>query len=632
MNRKNLTAAVLAGLAGAAGIAGTAQAVNMNPDGLGQVLIYPYYTSNMGNQTLISVVNTTDNAKAVKVRFLEGYNSREVLDFNLYMSEWDVWVAAVAAGENAPTLYIPDTTCTVPYLYEDAQQVINGTPMGVQPFLEIAYSGVYNDGGPEGILRAAEGHVEVIEMGTLMGDAADAARHETTGDGRFPADCDYLVEQWTIDSSGNGLWLDEAAASVAVGCDDDFKGDPTDPDDVADYLEDFSPTELDAYVRGSCAEASTFTERNSGGLFGAASVINAVNGTMFSYDAKAIQGFDKTDDGIHYRPGLVYPGLDSGSEETAWIFFGAPTNEAVELGYNRGVDAVSATFMHENLMNEYTIDESASASTEWVITFPTKSFYVDDRVLEDIAVVWQPDPSDGFGCNGWTEGDPNPVLTNDQGYTVKKDGDPNDWPEPFTTGNSADSWVNCDFIEVAFDNTEAYQPFTEVFDGESCDLVSLQTWDREEDTFEPDSPGGSIPPVVSPSVPGDCDPSLEVCDTTPFELCYEVNVLRFGDGEIFGTPTIDGSSLLLEVENQFDTGWGRIDLHNGQDEHVDFAGLMGLPATGFAAIEFENNFAEGSTVKAYYGGLFGHKGNVRRTLPPICDERPCGSFPISVGN
>ena len=83
MNRKNLTAAVLAGLAGVAGIAGTAQAVNLNPDGLGQVLIYPYYTANDGNQTILSVVNTTDQAKAVKVRFLEGFNSREVLDFNL---------------------------------------------------------------------------------------------------------------------------------------------------------------------------------------------------------------------------------------------------------------------------------------------------------------------------------------------------------------------------------------------------------------------------------------------------------------------------------------------------------------------------------------------------------------------
>ena len=67
MNRKNLTAAVLAGLAGTAGIASTVQAVNLNPGGLGQVLVYPYYTVNGGNITLLSVVNTSEDAKAVKV-------------------------------------------------------------------------------------------------------------------------------------------------------------------------------------------------------------------------------------------------------------------------------------------------------------------------------------------------------------------------------------------------------------------------------------------------------------------------------------------------------------------------------------------------------------------------------------
>ena len=165
MNRKNLTAAVLAGLAGVAGIAGTAEAVNMNPDGLGQVLIYPYYTDNDGNTTLLSVVNTTEEAKAVKVRFLEGFNSREVLDFNLYMSEWDVWVAAIApsevgvGGATTTNLLISDTSCTVPYLYGDS--VAAGEEMGVQPFLSLAYAGAFNDGGPEGIERAAEGHFEI---------------------------------------------------------------------------------------------------------------------------------------------------------------------------------------------------------------------------------------------------------------------------------------------------------------------------------------------------------------------------------------------------------------------------------------------------------------------------------------
>jgi hypothetical protein len=144
MNRKNLTAAVLAGLAGAAGLAGTAQAVNLNPDGLGQVLIYPYFTSNDGNQTVLSVVNTTDQAKAVKVRFLEGYNSREVLDFNLYLSAYDVWVAGIADVEGTPNLFIPDTSCTVPYLY--GMGIDAGMEYGMQPFLPFAYTGKNTDG------------------------------------------------------------------------------------------------------------------------------------------------------------------------------------------------------------------------------------------------------------------------------------------------------------------------------------------------------------------------------------------------------------------------------------------------------------------------------------------------------
>ena len=81
--RKALFTAVLAGL----GVAGTAEAVYLNPNSTGQVLVYPYYTvqSASGNSwnTYLSVVNTTTRAKAVKVRVLEGKTSAEVLDFNL---------------------------------------------------------------------------------------------------------------------------------------------------------------------------------------------------------------------------------------------------------------------------------------------------------------------------------------------------------------------------------------------------------------------------------------------------------------------------------------------------------------------------------------------------------------------
>ncbi|HHL31339.1 MAG TPA: hypothetical protein ENJ41_02050, partial [Oceanospirillales bacterium] len=144
MKRNNLTTAVLAGITGLAGIASVSNAVNLNADGVGQVLIYPYYTVNNGINTLISVVNTTDQVKAIKVRFLEGTNSREVLDFNLYMSPYDVWTAALVPtlsdgavvgaafdGQQSAKLVTVDTSCTVP--------AING-----QEFRPFAFSGAFD--------------------------------------------------------------------------------------------------------------------------------------------------------------------------------------------------------------------------------------------------------------------------------------------------------------------------------------------------------------------------------------------------------------------------------------------------------------------------------------------------------
>jgi hypothetical protein len=49
------------------------------------VLIYPYYTVNAGLARCL-LVNTTPAGKALKVRIHEGYNGRDVLDFNLYLS------------------------------------------------------------------------------------------------------------------------------------------------------------------------------------------------------------------------------------------------------------------------------------------------------------------------------------------------------------------------------------------------------------------------------------------------------------------------------------------------------------------------------------------------------------------
>jgi len=154
--RKSLYAA-LAGVS-ALGVTGAAQAVNLNPDGLGQVLIYPYYTTRAdagGNAytSLLSVVNTTSSAKAVKVRFLEGKSSKEVLDFNLFLSKHDVWTAAIFASGAGAAVGTLDKSCTLPAL-----------PATGQAFVNFQYT---SDGAGSTLDRTKEGYVEIIEMATF---------------------------------------------------------------------------------------------------------------------------------------------------------------------------------------------------------------------------------------------------------------------------------------------------------------------------------------------------------------------------------------------------------------------------------------------------------------------------------
>src|SRR5690606_35656779 len=134
---------------------------NVNPDGLGQVLIYPYYTVNNGNMTLISVVNTTNDVKAVKVRFLEGMNSQEVLDFNLYLSPFDVWTGAVHESGEGAALTSNDNSCT----YGKVNDI------GPVAFRNLQYAVLNVDGGPIGLDRTREGYVEMIEMGRVVNDS-----------------------------------------------------------------------------------------------------------------------------------------------------------------------------------------------------------------------------------------------------------------------------------------------------------------------------------------------------------------------------------------------------------------------------------------------------------------------------
>lgn len=342
MKKNALTNAVIAGIAGIAGIASVANAVNINPDGLGEVLIYPYYTVNSGNQTLVSVVNTTDAGKAVKVRFLEGRNSREVLDFNLYLSPFDVWTASVFSlsdtGPNNPgNIVTNDNSCTVPRIKGNTQLPQLGNGLRYAPFLNYAYTGTNNEAGPNTLDRTREGHFEMIEMGEVTNatrDSLDAITHDSLG---VPTNCGQVRTAWLAAPAANNYW-------------------------TVNQLVDMDPP--------------------GGGLFGAASIVDALAGTMLSYNADAIDAF--SDVVQHTNPGSLAPALTSArtSPTTAEAFVfnnGAVVQSVYPL--SQAIDAVSAVFAHDALFNEFVTGADVAGASEWVVTFPTKFAYVDQALV-----------------------------------------------------------------------------------------------------------------------------------------------------------------------------------------------------------------------------------------------------------
>ena len=335
MNMRFLTTAVALGIVGAAAQVGVSHAVHIDPAGLGQVLIYPYYTVNKGNSTLVSVVNSTDQTKAVKVRFLEGRNSEDVLDFNLYLSPFDVWTGAIvsdgpegATPSSAPAarLFTSDSSCTVPAI-----------PAAGVSFKNFQYAvGNEKITGPWQLSRTREGHLEIIEMGVLTagGSFANAVAHSAQG---VPANCALLGSAWS--TTGTGTWLTNASAQI---------------------------------------------EPPSGGLSGGAEIVNPGNGTNISYNADAIDGFFvSTTHNLHTEPGSVLPSLaqaqsNDAGDATAYVFTDGVLTPFPFTGTGAGLRAVSAVFMQSEIYNEFASRASASlsAQSEWVVTFPTKRLHL----------------------------------------------------------------------------------------------------------------------------------------------------------------------------------------------------------------------------------------------------------------
>jgi hypothetical protein len=341
MKRTNLTTAVIAGIAGIAGISNMANAVYLNGDGLGQVLVYPYYTVNAGNSTVVTVINTTNTGKAVKVRFLEGYNSREVLDFNLYMSGYDVWTAQVVPSGTGAGVFTTDNSCTVPALPRSSTTAF--------PFSTFGFDGtsIPADGGPVTASRTTEGYLEMIEMGTVTNVNDNSLTALTHKDG-LPANCAQLVNAWTPNSA-NPYWLQDNSNDIAAA---------------------------------------------TGGLFGSGTIVNVGAGTVEGYNAEAIDRFWATPPTPgatfeHTDPSNLAPAIGNATSLTSYVFAQATAGAGGQLittNYSNGADAVTSLFMADTIYNEYWTGGGIGLNSEWVVTFPTKRYYVDKQLYAQTGV------------------------------------------------------------------------------------------------------------------------------------------------------------------------------------------------------------------------------------------------------
>jgi hypothetical protein len=291
-------------------------AVEVNPDGIGQVLLYPYYTvrnSSAGNalNTLLTVGNTTDHVKAVRVRFREAAVGAPVADLNLYLSAYDMWTGAVIpdAGGGA-TLLSADRSCTVPSLYR--------APL---TFSNQAYIG---DPLTTSLDRTREGFVEIMAMGDY--GLASAAPVGSVAEG---------VQQ----IGGGGVPLDCSRAVNDIG---------------------------------------TESQAGTGGLFGRAILINVDDGTEFSYSAAALANFN-TIQSLWAASNTPGPSLADVNPPISVVhYFDLGT---IRTQWTAPIDATSAVLMHESLSNEFVLDSVTGSITDWVITMPTKYFYVNANLV-----------------------------------------------------------------------------------------------------------------------------------------------------------------------------------------------------------------------------------------------------------
>jgi hypothetical protein len=267
---------------------------------------------------------------------------------------------------------------------------------------------------------------------------------------------------------------------------------------------------------------------------GTMSLINVNSGNEYSYTAVALANYSTNN--LYAASGLPQPDLTEAFPPISLVF---ASNATYQSTWGLGsADPVSAVLMHDNVLNEYVLDTITNSGTDWVVTMPTKRFYV-------------------------------PVAA----HATPK----------FFVG-----------------------PFQRNFTPTgSCDDVSLNIYDREENT-------SSTPLSFSPPPP-----------TSTNSVCWEANVITFNNSNVLGSVNVANIPTGFQ-DGWLNLGWTPNGSATAAHQMVNTANTVitplggtavtgqtvtyvGVPVVGFAVESFANGAVGTPPVLSNYGGTFTHR-------------------------
>ena len=551
--RKLTAALVAAGVLSASMFAAPALAQVSVTSG-GTAAFVPYYTINDGWRTLLNVTNTSENSLAVKVRLHEARNSRDVLDFVVLLSPFDVWTAWIQEGaDGQPRLQTNDRSCTVPLSVRDSGASASA----------LAYSRQFRDhtATDDVIERMSEGYIEILVMGETEGegiappvnsnrsnvsDNTDANWRGSTAwfakhvNGE-PRNCDLIqndfvrrTASWTPGpaSAPNPMPGDDGSASPLARwgsvSEISFQGRPAGTVSQVGYEEIVTPNPLKVNV----------------------SLVNQSKGVAAGVDAFLLPEWGLGENLVTAQqfPWFLEPALASG--------FGLWNTEYIE--------EISDVFTTGTVANEWTNNPNTGAEADWVVTFPGKRFQADEDALNIQAAcsVWRneetaggdPEGVAGAIWDGWT-----PVQLPGTGWR----------PRQLQVADNDDTGLCPD---LGFPTV-----FQDGNNGVANLVVKYDIYDREEGFITVDLDG----PVISPAPPPDV-----VIDNLP----YEVNVLRVGRNAA-NLPSALDSLIALAIDtsqlpSNANQGWMRMTFEDARYTTTGFifkTRNFGNPALNFGS-------------------------------------------------